>query len=120
MLDLDMPLLDGGNGFRGRTAHPHHRYRGGGHRAARLDITARTSGETVTLIVDDNGSGIPAAERAHAFERFYRAGRNPGRGIGLALVAQQARLHGGTAALGASPSGGARLTVTPALPETGK
>ncbi|MRH88868.1 HAMP domain-containing protein [Nocardia sp. SYP-A9097] len=79
--------------------------------ANHIGIAARTSGDTVTLTIDDNGSGIPEPERERVFDRFHRASPNPGNGLGLALVAQQARLHGGTATLDDSPLGGARLTV---------
>ncbi|WP_040805090.1 sensor histidine kinase [Nocardia concava] len=80
--------------------------------ASRVEIAARRSDDHVVLTIDDNGSGIPEGERERVFERFYRASVTPGSGLGLALVAQQARLHGGTAAIGESASGGVRLTVT--------
>ncbi len=53
----------------------------------------------VTLAVDDDGSGIPEAQRAEALRRFGRLdpARQPGgAGLGLALAAAVARLHGGT------------------------
>jgi signal transduction histidine kinase len=49
------------------------------------------------LIVQDNGPGIPAGERAAVLQRFYRAERNrpiPGSGLGLSVVAAIVRLHG--------------------------
>ncbi|WP_337110694.1 HAMP domain-containing sensor histidine kinase, partial [Prescottella equi] len=69
---------------------------------------------TVTVTVDDDGTGIPHEERAEVFERFRRgsSAAKGGSGLGLALVAQQAGLHGGTAHLADSPLGGARLVVT--------
>jgi signal transduction histidine kinase len=51
------------------------------------------------LSVRDNGPGIPASERGRVLERFYRLDRSrntPGSGLGLALVAAVARLHGAT------------------------
>jgi two-component system sensor histidine kinase PrrB len=47
------------------------------------------------------------------FERFSRGSKvtHSGSGLGLALVAQQAELHGGTASLENSPLGGARLAL---------
>jgi signal transduction histidine kinase len=46
--------------------------------------------------VCDGGSGVPQAERERIFEPFYRrAGENQGAGLGLALVRQIARRHGG-------------------------
>ncbi|QNG17698.1 HAMP domain-containing histidine kinase [Rhodococcus triatomae] len=67
----------------------------------------------VTILVDDDGHGIPDAERAAVFERFRRgsAAVKSGSGLGLALVAQQAALHGGRAYFTDSPLGGARLVV---------
>ncbi|MGH8903533.1 MAG: sensor histidine kinase [Egibacteraceae bacterium] len=73
----------------------------------------RDTGAT-TLTVDDDGPGVPAEERERVFDRFTRGAdaRGPGSGLGLALVAQQTRLHGGTARIEHSPLGGARVTVT--------
>jgi signal transduction histidine kinase len=54
------------------------------------------SGSTVTAAVEDNGPGIPAAERDKVFRRFYRLTGSrtaPGNGLGLALVAAIANLH---------------------------
>jgi len=64
--------------------------------------------EHVTVTVDDDGPGIPAADRAAMTQRFRR-GANPrasGSGLGLALVEQQATLHHGSLTLGVSPDGG--------------
>lgn len=67
----------------------------------------------VRITVDDDGTGIPAAERGSVFERFYRgaSATKGGSGLGLALVAQQAELHGGRAYFTDSPLGGARLIL---------
>ncbi|MGW5105544.1 ATP-binding protein [Nocardia sp. NPDC004123] len=90
--------------------------------ARRIEIAARRDDDHVVLTVDDDGRGIPAPDRERVFERFYRASTTPGSGLGLALVAQQSRLHGGTATIGESPAGGVRLTVTlscdPAVPRS--
>jgi two-component system, OmpR family, sensor histidine kinase PrrB len=75
--------------------------------------TVRVSLEPTRLIIDDDGPGIDAGEREHVFERFAR-GRGasvPGSGLGLAVVAQQAQLHGGHAYAEASPLGGARVVI---------
>jgi signal transduction histidine kinase len=62
--------------------------------------------------VDDDGPGIPPAERDRVFERFARGGATtPGSGLGLAVVAQQARLHGGRAFATDSPLGGATVVL---------
>ncbi|OBB72719.1 two-component sensor histidine kinase [Mycobacterium sp. 852014-52144_SCH5372336] len=81
--------------------------------ATEIQLGAIASGEGVQITVDDNGSGIPEEERAAVFERFSRGSTaaRSGSGLGLALVAQQAELHGGTAAMEAGPLGGARLVL---------
>ncbi len=72
--------------------------------------------DDVVLDIDDDGDGIPAAERERVFERFVRldearARDRGGSGLGLAIVAGVVRSHGGTARVGAAPSGGARVEV---------
>ncbi|CRK49460.1 Sensor-type histidine kinase PrrB [Rhodococcus sp. RD6.2] len=84
---------------------------GGAHRI-QVTIGCDPGGEVV-LTVDDDGSGVPEAERVVVFDRFVR-GRGAGAdgsGLGLALVTQQAALHGGTVELEDSPLGGARLAL---------
>src|SRR5205085_8910439 len=81
--------------------------------ATEIRLSAESSSDGVEITVDDNGDGVPEEERAAVFERFSRGSTaaRSGSGLGLALVAQQAELHGGTAALEASPLGGARLLL---------
>jgi two-component system sensor histidine kinase PrrB len=81
--------------------------------ATEVMLSADSSSDGVQITVDDNGDGVPEGERAAVFERFSRGSTaaRSGSGLGLALVAQQADLHGGTAALEASPLGGARLVL---------
>ncbi|HEX3545547.1 MAG TPA: HAMP domain-containing sensor histidine kinase [Mycobacterium sp.] len=81
--------------------------------ATEIVLSAVCSAEGVEIAVDDNGSGVPEEERAGVFERFSRGSTasHSGSGLGLALVAQQAELHSGTASLEASPLGGARLLL---------
>jgi signal transduction histidine kinase len=62
----------------------------------RIMLRLGASGSTVTAAVEDNGPGIPAAERDKVFRRFYRltgSRTTPGNGLGLALVAAIANLH---------------------------
>ena len=81
--------------------------------ATEIRLSAVSSAAGVEITVDDNGTGVPEEERAGVFERFSRGSTasRSGSGLGLALVAQQAELHGGTASLEASPLGGARLLL---------
>ena len=64
-------------------------------------VTLRASGDAVEMSVRDTGAGIPEEAQPHLFERFYRVqgahGRtHEGSGIGLALVHELVRLHGGS------------------------
>ena len=81
--------------------------------ATEVRLTVESSAAGVQVTVDDNGSGVPEEERASVFERFTRGttASHSGSGLGLALVAQQAELHGGSASLGTSPLGGAQLVL---------
>lgn len=81
--------------------------------ATEIRLAAVSSVDGVEITVDDNGSGVPEEERAAVFDRFSRGSTaaRAGSGLGLALVAQQAEIHGGTAVLETSPMGGARLRL---------
>jgi signal transduction histidine kinase len=64
---------------------------------ARVLVRVETAGAAPLLTVVDNGSGVPQRELERLFDRFYRLERSrstPGSGLGLALVAAVARLHG--------------------------
>jgi signal transduction histidine kinase len=89
----------------------------GGATEVRLSVVSSAAG--VEIAVDDNGTGVPEEERAAVFERFHRGttASRSGSGLGLALVAQQAEIHGGTASLEVSPMGGTRLMLR--LPGSG-
>ena len=81
--------------------------------ATRVQLSAVSSRAGVEIAIDDDGVGVPDEERKVVFDRFSRGSTasHSGSGLGLALVAQQAELHGGTASLEASPLGGARLLL---------
>ncbi len=77
-------------------------------------------GESVCLTVRDRGPGIPPDEREEIFRRFARGGSAaavPGLGLGLALVAETVRWHGGRIDVEAPGSGGSLFRVT--LPAAG-
>jgi two-component system, OmpR family, sensor histidine kinase PrrB len=84
-----------------------------GRRGTRVEVSLAVDDGMACLTVDDNGPGVPAEERERVFQRFTRGSnaRVSGSGLGLALVAQQAALHGGRAAIASAPLGGARVTV---------
>ena len=68
------------------------------------------------LLVDDDGPGIPPADRHRVFESFVQlertAGRKTGFGLGLAIVKRAIEWHGGEVSVVESPLGGARFCVT--------
>jgi two-component system, OmpR family, sensor kinase len=65
------------------------------------------------LIVDDDGPGIPAADRRRVFDSFVQldqpSGKKSGFGLGLAIVRRALEWHGGEVTAGDSPLGGARF-----------
>jgi signal transduction histidine kinase len=81
--------------------------------ATEIQLNVTSSAEGVEIAIDDDGRGVPDDERIAVFERFSRGSTasRSGSGLGLALVAQQAELHGGSASLETSPLGGARLLL---------
>jgi signal transduction histidine kinase len=82
--------------------------------AGQVVLTARRTDGWLTIVVDDDGRGLPAEEHETVLGRFRRGSTAApgGSGLGLALVAQQAELHGGTIELADSPLGGLRATLT--------
>jgi PAS domain S-box-containing protein len=82
-----------------------------------IRVELRWQGDEVALRVADTGVGIPAADLPRMFERFHRvkntrARTHEGTGIGLALVQELARLHGGTVAVESEEGRGTAFTVT--------
>ncbi len=63
----------------------------------RITVSTASAGGAAVLRVEDDGIGIPEAQRALVFERFYRAdgASGEGCGLGLAIVREIAHLHGG-------------------------
>lgn len=86
-----------------------------GRRYARsvVRVVVLPAGRWVRLLVEDNGPGIPEADRQRVFDRFtrLRPEAGGGSGLGLALVAALVQGRGGTATASATPTGGARLEV---------
>ena len=86
------------------------------HARTSVEVVLTTQSSNAVLMVDDDGPGIPTAERQQAFERFVRlddARRRDqgGAGLGLAIVGQIVRSHGGTVDVDEAPGGGARFRV---------
>lgn len=89
-----------------------------GRDGPRLRLATRPAGERVVLVVEDNGPGIPAAQRERVFEP-YRSGSKGGLGLGLALVKGIVLAHGGSIRVEDGHWGGARFAIElPRDPET--
>jgi two-component system sensor histidine kinase SenX3 len=79
-------------------------------------VAVERRGDVVELSVEDDGPGVSERERQQLFEPFVRgeaakrAGAE-GQGLGLALIAHVAMIHGGDAAFDGARARGARLTV---------
>jgi len=84
--------------------------------SSKAEITARYRNDEVTVIVDDNGAGIPAERRADAIRPFVRleTSRNRqtgGTGLGLSITSDIVHGHGGELTLDDSPLGGLRVII---------
>jgi signal transduction histidine kinase len=92
------------------------------HARGKVTVECAVRDGLVVVTVDDDGDGVPAADRERVFERWVRLdeGRTRdqgGVGLGLPLARSIVRSHGGDVTLGESPLGGARVTLTiPAAP----
>jgi len=77
-------------------------------------VRVGAQGSACQVEVTDSGIGIPAGERAHLFERFYRASTaagTAGSGLGLAISKAIAEAHGGTIRIADSAGRGTRFVV---------
>ena len=86
------------------------------HARSRVAVTLRESDGLVSLTVEDDGAGIPEAERDRIFDRFTRLDSARGRddggaGLGLSIVRVIVDAHGGSVTVGTSQAGGARFVV---------
>jgi signal transduction histidine kinase len=84
--------------------------------ASAVQITLSSYADTVRVVVDDDGPGIPLADRERVFERFTRldhsrARQQGGSGLGLAVVRSIVTRHHGRVRVEDSPLGGARFVV---------
>jgi two-component system sensor histidine kinase MprB len=87
-----------------------------------VEVSLKGTGDGARLTVRDHGPGVDDADLDRVFDRFYRAPdarQVPGAGLGLAIVGQVARSHGGWAKLEAAEGGGTRAVLwLPAVPRT--
>lgn len=90
--------------------------------SGRVRVSAETDGTTWSLLVDDEGPGIPPEDRERIFDRFVRLDRarasGGGSGLGLAIARRLVELMEGSIVVTDSPLGGARFIVT--LPGTSR
>jgi signal transduction histidine kinase len=97
----------------GNIAENARRYAGG---LVRVEVDAPTDG-SIRIALEDRGPGVPPHERQTIFGRFARgdagvqAGATSGTGLGLALVAEHVRLHGGSIWVEDVADGGARFVL---------
>ena len=85
--------------------------------AGHVTIRAGERSDSVEILVDDDGPGIPEDKRTDVFKPFYRieASRNPGTGgvgLGLSIARDVIQGHGGTVELADSPNGGLRVRIS--------
>lgn len=83
---------------------------------SRIVVSAEVIGNSILVRIDDDGIGIPEAERQRVFSAFTRLDRSRDRatggyGLGLAIVRLVLEQHGGSAVAEASPLGGARFSL---------
>jgi len=81
-----------------------------------IRVTLTATGRDAVLIVRDTGIGIPPAEQAHVFDRFYRADpararRTGGTGLGLAIARAIVDAHDGSIGVTSEPGAGAAFTI---------
>ncbi len=82
-----------------------------------ITVRLHQDGDWIRLAVQDTGTGIPESELPRLFERFHRVEGSRGRthegtGIGLALVLELVKLHGGTVAVESTLGQGTAFTVS--------
>jgi len=81
-----------------------------------ISITARVLGSQLSIVIADHGAGIPRAEQAKIFEKFYRVGNGlvhdvKGSGLGLSLVKHIIEAHGGAISVDSDEGKGSRFTI---------
>ena len=86
------------------------------HARSTVSVSMQRENERTVIHVDDDGPGIESPDRERLFEPFERLDRSRDResggfGLGLAIVRQVARWHGGDASITDSPLGGARVSI---------
>jgi signal transduction histidine kinase len=82
-------------------------------RRVRVTSAAAANPRTFTIVVEDDGEGLPPAQRESVLQRGERLDESaPGSGLGLSIVDELARAYGGAIRLGESRLGGLRVELT--------
>lgn len=117
-VDAPAPVLVTGNRTQLRRAVANLLDNAGRHARSSVRLSVRQRDQRARVLVDDDGPGIPDADRDRVFERFTRLDEHRARnhtsggaGLGLSLVRGIADRHGGTAHIETSPLGGARAVL---------
>jgi len=81
-----------------------------------INITLNKTANKITIIIDDDGPGIPKNERENVFKPFYKIDKSRGDtkssvGLGLSIASDTIQSHGGNIKLETSPAGGLRVKV---------
>ncbi|OYV73655.1 MAG: hypothetical protein B7Z72_02015 [Gemmatimonadetes bacterium 21-71-4] len=81
-----------------------------------ITVGSARTGTRARIWIDDEGPGIPVADRDRVWEPYVRLARDSergtgGSGIGLSVVRELVKMHGGTCTMESSPSGGVRVVV---------
>ena len=118
-VDAPAPALVDGNRLQLRRALTNLLDNASRHARTSIRLSVHARDGRVRVLVDDDGPGIPAADRERVFERFVRLDEhrartpssNGGAGLGLSLVRRIAERHHGTARIDTAPLGGARVVL---------
>ena len=123
-VEADEPVMVAGSPTQLRRALSNLVDNAGRHATGTVRVAVHERGGRARVLVDDDGPGIPEADRARVFERFTRLdahrGRNGidgGSGLGLSLVQRIAERHHGRVTVDTAPIGGARLVLDLPLAE---
>ena len=79
-------------------------------------VTLKKSSNSILIIIDDDGPGIPEKERENVFKPFYkidksRSDSKSSVGLGLSIASDIIRSHGGNISLETSPTNGLRTKI---------
>ncbi len=82
----------------------------------RVVVLLSQTGDGASLVVSDNGMGIPEEDQQHLFTRFFRSSAATeqaiqGTGLGLSIVHSIVTQHGGAVSIDSAPGRGTKVTV---------